>query len=234
MRVSILAIGWLCLWAVAAGAAEYVTTPDGRRVRLEFVEYGPVPVEKFTYYFDPEGKRVMHGKHTRSFDDGHHLGFTHYVHGVKHGPFVSLADDKSVWMQGRYEWGLLQGTVLWFYPSDAVRKEETYVDGELNGPFRAYHENGKLKEEARFDSGSKSGPFTEYHPNGQVAMRGSYVGGYIGGKLRIFDAVGVKVAEGTLDKEWIVGPWRCFAPDGTLERTRTDCRGRYFTECTCP
>lgn len=237
MRVSTLAIGWLCLCAAvaaAAGAAEYVTTPDGRRVRLEFVEYGPVPVEKFTYYFDREGNRVMHGKHSRAFDDGRHLGFTHYLHGVMHGPFVALAADKSVWMQGRYERGLLHGTVLWFWPSGALRKKETYVHGQLQGPFWAYHENGQLKEEARFVAGLKSGPFAEYHPNGRVAFRGSYVGGYIGGRLIAFDANGVKVGEGMLDKEWIVGPWRCFAPDGTLERTRTDCQDRYYIECTCP
>lgn len=243
MRPILLAAIGSILLATLAAAQEYVVTPEGHRARLELAWYGPthkapyttdVPVEKYTFYKDVEGNRVLHGEYARLFVNGRMKDFTTYVHGVKDGPFGGLSDNKQVSVTGQYRNGRLEGAVTWYYDSGVIQKEEFYVAGELHGPFAAYHDNGNKKEVVRFVRGRKDGPFIEYHRNGQPAFEGTYVRGYITGKLTVYGPLGVKRGEGLLDEEWIVGGWQCFAPNGQLERVRSDCDGSFYMECTCP
>ena len=78
-----------------------MVTPEGKRVRLELAWFGPthkapyttdVPVEKYTYYQDAEGNKVLHGEYARLFVNGRMKDFTTYVHGVKR-ELELVADD---------------------------------------------------------------------------------------------------------------------------------------------
>ncbi len=63
-----------------------------------------------------------------------------------------------------------------------------------HGLFRAYHPGGELASEGNYAEGAEYGQWRDYYPSGTVAAEGQYEMG-----------------------EEVVGTWRFWAPDGTLE-----------------
>lgn len=227
------------IFTTLPAADEYVTTPEGKRFRLEMVKsvnpplYGDGILLTYHQYVDDQGNTVLHGIHTKVSKYGDLLEMITYAHGKRDGRFVKYYDDGVTETEGRYREGQLDGTIVWYYTLGHPEKKLTFAMGELNGPFALYFENGNLQEEGAFAKGQKSGPFVEYHPDGAKASEGTYEDGFFQGRLAVYAPGGLLRGKGEVRRDRIVSAWRCYGADGAPTILREDCRDRLYFECSC-
>jgi hypothetical protein len=77
----------------------------------------------------------------------------HKTH-IKHGYFRKWYDNGQLEWEGRFENGLIQGSVKEWYPNGQLHYSGDYRDGMQEGPFSYFDEQGKLRYQADFLDGS--------------------------------------------------------------------------------
>lgn len=70
--------------------------------------------------------------------------------------------------------GLLQGDLIWFYPSGNIYLEKTFQNGTPEGRYTRYFESGKVKIEGEFQNGSRIGKWMSYYESGKVRYINNY------------------------------------------------------------
>jgi antitoxin component YwqK of YwqJK toxin-antitoxin module len=73
--------------------------------------------------------------------------------------------------EGKFEDGLFQGVITWYYCSGAIRKQCNEVDGKENGHWVTYFENGKIEEEGDYYYGIKTGMWKTYDSTGKLVKQ---------------------------------------------------------------
>ena len=240
--IFILILIFFTLLVPNGSAQEYVTTPEGKQVKLQTRLYGPpyasprtsdVPLQQIQFYAGDSGEKVLHGVSWLKFVSGEYKEVTTYSHGVKNGRFARWYDRGPKEVEGKYRDGLLDGAIAWYYASGKPQRVENYRGGELDGPYTLYFETGGIKEQGAFRHDVKEGSFVQYHENGEKAAEGTFHSGFVVGELILFDAAGVVTGKGNVDHDLVVGPWQCFSPDGAPAQRRENCDSKFYLECTC-
>ncbi|MFZ4785681.1 MAG: hypothetical protein ACOYLH_09395 [Flavobacteriales bacterium] len=183
---------------------------------------GSDPIGKATYY-------LANGNEDYSLD---------FVNGKTNGSFVTHFSDGTKSVEGEFKDGEREGLWKYYYHEGGVKEEGTYKNGELNGEWKNYYPNGQLETTSFYKSDKLDGVRKEYGRTGAVISEIEYKQGkavaykYLdkngnvikeakssGGKVFIesYNEIGIKFAEGMIEKENRVGEWKFYYPNGVLK-----------------
>lgn len=142
-----------------------------------------LPVGTFTYYY-PDGKiraiseMIDGGKrsHTRIFHNNTRLmAEGNYLEEKKDSTWNYYSDFDGVLLSTEnYANGVLEGTVITYYPSGSVAEEIPYKNGLKEGVWKQYFTDGKLKLKATYVNDLLEGLMLVYHQNGVPEISGTY------------------------------------------------------------
>ena len=120
-------------------------------------------------YYAPVGQRPYTVKQVNT-----------YRQGQPHGWFTERYSDGHVRREGRYQYGILDGSVTSYevISSSEQTDQATYVKQIYGWKDEQHH-----------------GSFTEYYDNGRVQRQGSYRHGQLHGKLTLWDEEGEKTVQ---------------------------------------
>ena len=79
-----------------------------------------------------------------------------------------ICENGKTSFEGKFEDGLFQGKMKWYYCSGVIRKQGNKVDGKENGHWVSYFENGKIEEEGDYYYGIKTGLWKTYDSSGKL------------------------------------------------------------------
>ena len=79
-----------------------------------------------------------------------------------------ICENGKISFEGKFEDGLFQGKMTWYYCSGAIRKTGNKVDGKENGHWVSYFENGKIEEEGDYYYGIKTGIWKTFDSSGKL------------------------------------------------------------------
>jgi len=138
--------------------------------------------------------------------------------GEKTGTIKTYREDGSLYQEGQFTDGKLEGHRRIYFPSGEIQIEETHANNTYHGSYKKYFENGQLKSEGEYKDGSmegvwkryyedgavrdevamkdnlENGPFKEYYENGNLKATGEYKGGeFEEGPLQLFDESGTLI-----------------------------------------
>lgn len=160
-----------------------------------------------------------------------------FENGKSNGAFITHFSDGTKSVEGQFKNGEREGMWKYYYHEGGVREEGNYKDGVLSGEWKNYYPDGKLEKTSNYKNDKLDGVLKEYGRNGQVISEIEYKQGkavaykYLdkngnvikeakssGGKVMIesYNELGIKVAEGMIEKENRVGEWKFYYANGTL------------------
>ncbi|MBU3758444.1 MAG: toxin-antitoxin system YwqK family antitoxin [Candidatus Omnitrophica bacterium] len=73
--------------------------------------------------------------------------------------------------------GVLEGTVVFYFPSGAVWMEYPFIQGQETGSEREYDESGRLVLEKQIAAGTPQGELKQFYAGGQPWMKASVIQG---------------------------------------------------------
>ena len=110
---------------------------------------------------------------------------------VRHGPFVTLFPDQSIWISGSYKDGKLDGAWQRHYPDAALAEEGTYTGGLKNGHWRQLGPTGTVLGE--YDMKLGTGTEKRWYDDGPLYSVRVLKSGVANGKLEVHDHEGFVV-----------------------------------------
>jgi hypothetical protein len=86
---------------------------------------------------------------------------------ILHGDFRIFYPNNNLKENGRYRYGLREGTWKTWRPSGALASVTTWKDGHLHGAFTEFDEKGQKIKDGSYKNGLLSGNLTEYLNDGK-------------------------------------------------------------------
>ncbi|MFC1584009.1 toxin-antitoxin system YwqK family antitoxin [Fibrobacterota bacterium] len=199
---------------------EIKTNIPKENLRTDKVEYRKgVPAEKYTFYVDPEGRKIKHGEYKEWYPDGQLERKLNFEIGLKHGVETHYhkngkkkretgwrlnkhhGSDNSWWETGgprstdHYAEGILEGESIHWY-ADGIKKSEVYyVKNEMEGKAQYWYENGGLKSRYHYKKGKMHGRIIQNYRNGSQKSVCEYMEGIRDGVCTYWHENGQKESE---------------------------------------
>jgi antitoxin component YwqK of YwqJK toxin-antitoxin module len=102
---------------------------------------------KIIRYYKGEGKEKTMVKEGYFYPDGQIRMEGEYLHGVKHGLWVSYYQDGTKWSEGHYIDGINNGTTTTWHENGQKYYEGFYKNGERAGIWKFWAEDGAFLKE---------------------------------------------------------------------------------------
>ncbi|MCG8421119.1 MAG: hypothetical protein MJE77_24630 [Proteobacteria bacterium] len=146
---------------------------------------------------------------------------THYVGGVKHGPFEVFYSDGNKWETGNFSRGRRHGPHKKWWKNGRLALDSTWADGALDSRFERWYASGQQWEKATYRAGKRVGHYQKWWKNGAPAhdYHYHYKNGKLDGDYRTFYDNGAK---------WALGKYSAGKPQGVLRRWFPDGRLGYL------
>ena len=170
------------------------------KLKFEGAFIDNMPVGTFTYYYkNGKVKAVSHmydgGKRSRTkvyHENSRLMAEGNYLNKMKDSTWVYYSDFDGVLLSHEhYENGLLEGTVINFYPKGSVAEEIAYKAGLKHGDWKRFFTDGKLKLKATYLHDKLEGLMLVYHQNGFPEVSGMYKNNLKDGMWVYYDDQGI-------------------------------------------
>ena len=102
---------------------------------------------KVVKYYKGEGKKKTMVKEAFFYPDGTVRIEGEYLHGVKHGRWVSYYEDGTKWSEGYYADGINDGATRTWHENGKKYYEGFYKKGERSGTWKFWDEDGEFIKE---------------------------------------------------------------------------------------
>ena len=118
--------------------------PTLEEIIIESYEDGSPKVVRF---YKGEGKEKTMVKETIFYQDGTARMEGEYLHGVKHGRWISYYGDGTKWSEGYYEDGINNGPTNTWHENGQQYYQGFYKNGERSGTWKFWAEDGEFVKE---------------------------------------------------------------------------------------
>ncbi|OQX79833.1 MAG: hypothetical protein B6D64_04185 [Bacteroidetes bacterium 4484_276] len=102
---------------------------------------------KIIRYYKGEGKEKTMVKEAFFYPDGAMRMEGEYLHGVKHGRWISFYEDGTKWSEGYYEDGINNGPTNTWHENGQQYYQGFYKNGERSGTWKFWDEDGEFVKE---------------------------------------------------------------------------------------
>lgn len=118
--------------------------PGLEEVVMESYEDG---TPKIVRYYKGEGKEKTMVKEGFFYPNGTIRMEGEYLHGVKHGRWISYYEDGTKWSEGNYTDGINNGATTTWHENGQKYYEGFYANGERSGTWKFWAEDGEFIKE---------------------------------------------------------------------------------------
>ena len=102
---------------------------------------------KIVRYYKGEGKEKTMVKEAFFYQDGTTRMEGEYLHGVKHGRWISYYEDGTKWSEGYYADGINNGSTKTWHENGRQYYRGFYKNGERSGIWKFWGEDGEFVKE---------------------------------------------------------------------------------------
>jgi len=125
--------------------------------------------------------------------------------------------DNKVLAEGFFSNGLLDSTLIEYYPDGKVKKKDQFKDGKRDGKSFIYDKKGTLIQELEYRNGVIDGEIISYNPDGKIKIRAKYKDGELNGIVREYYPNGNIKTESTYKNNVQDGAAKSYYEDGKLK-----------------
>lgn len=115
---------------------------------------------------------------------------THFLYGIKHGPYHSYFFNGNLENEGAYLNGSQNGSWKWYFENGKPKIEANYVLGSLDGKLIRYYKNGQIEDSDFYEMNDAAGTWKSFYEDGTLYIKTNYLQGVEHGRKEFYGPKG--------------------------------------------